>query len=709
MPKPPSPELTGAVRRAVRVTVAATIGFYPAEHLLGQPVVAVYALFSAIAFGALSPLPGSGRTRAATVLRAMPAAAVLIGLGTALAVATWAAAAGMLVVGFVLTFGAACAPRLAAVVPGLQLCYILACFPPYEPGTLPQRLIGLAVGATALALCEALLLPAPWQPSYADRLAEALDLAAGAARRLTGPGDADAGAAALLRERGRALRFSQQPGGSRPTGAGRRDRALAQAGSATRRLLDQLAALTEIPPGPVDVPSQSLLRGTAATCADTADLLRGRRPATGPEAIVEMTEQFLVERARLPERRPEGTLHPLLRRRSTVLSAAVAAVTVRTAASLAAGGRRRSVPGLPHEQFWYAGEPAVRLWLVRVTGNLTRHSVVFQNAVRTMLGLALARLVAGSLDLTHGFWVLLAVLTLGRTTAGATWSAVRSAAVGTLLGAVVAGALVIGAGDATTLYALLLVPVMLVAFSVGPVGGPVWAQGLFTLVVSLAFAQLAPVTWRLAEARLVDVLTGSAIGLMCGLLAWPSGARAEIRRGVAALLRTTGPLVRATADAVTGTGGHGDEVARGMLPVTLHRLQIAEAAYAQYRAEPVPHAGEDGPDWLAALNYGSRVLTGAYWLPRERGARSFPPGAERWVRETARHIAAAGERAADRPAAVPPLHPPPLPWSEARTGPPAALSLLVDVEVWLHALARDLETTVTARPGARADGGGAEG
>jgi hypothetical protein len=48
--------------------------------------------------------------------------------------------------------------------------------------------------------------------------------------------------------------------------------------------------------------------------------------------------------------------------------------------------------------------------------------VWFQNAVRVACGLAVARLVAGSLDLTHGFWVLLAVLTLGRTTAGATWS-----------------------------------------------------------------------------------------------------------------------------------------------------------------------------------------------------------------------------------------------------------------------------------------------
>ena len=55
--------------------------------------------------------------------------------------------------------------------------------------------------------------------------------------------------------------------------------------------------------------------------------------------------------------------------------------------------------------------------------------------------------------------------------------------------------------------------------------GIAWAQGLFTLVVATAFAQIAPASWRLAEARIVDVVTGSAIGLLCGMLAWPAGAR----------------------------------------------------------------------------------------------------------------------------------------------------------------------------------------
>ncbi|MGV9289075.1 FUSC family protein [Streptomyces sp. NPDC003719] len=703
MGKLPSPaESFRAGRRAVRVTVAAAAAFYPAAHLLDQPVVALYALFTPITFGVLSPLPGGGRHRAGTVLRAAPAAAALVCLGTALAGAAWSAAAGMFLVGFALVLSAACAPRLAGVVPGLQLCYILACFPPYAPGSLPDRLAGVALGAASLAPCELLLFPQPLHRPYHGRIADALDVAARAAGLLARVDAVSPGTAGRLVAVGQDLRFSRQPSGTRPTGAGPRDRALAQAASATRRLLDQLAALARLPSCPADTTSLTLLHGIAAACAATAAELRGERPAAGPELIEEMTAQFLAERARPPERNA-GPVHALLRRRSVLLTVAVSAVTARTAAALAAG-TRRSAPGPVREQAWYAGLPAPRLWLMRIRGNLTPRSVVLQNAVRTALGLALARLVAGTLDLSHGFWVLLSVLTLARTTAGATWSTVRSAVVGTLAGAVAAGALLIGAGDATVVYACLLVPTMLVAFSVGPVGGPAWAQGLFTLMLSTAFAQIAPVTWRLEEARLVDVLTGSAVGLLCGLLAWPTGARSEMRRSAGELFRAAAPLVRATARAVTGrTAASGPAGSAGPFRPALHRLRIAEAAYAQYRTESASDAVDGGPDWLAALDYGSRVLVGAYWLPPSGGAPDLPPALLRWVDAATEDVASASLTAAGSPEGRVLVRVAPLPAGAVSRTAPDVLSVLVDVEVWLHALAADLAAATGVRETASAE------
>ena len=67
------------------------------------------------------------------------------------------------------------------------------------------------------------------------------------------------------------------------------------------------------------------------------------------------------------------------------------------------------------EPFWYSARSTPWLWFRRFRGHFTPRSVFFQNAVRLAVGLAAARLVAGLLDLSHGFWMLLATLTLMRT------------------------------------------------------------------------------------------------------------------------------------------------------------------------------------------------------------------------------------------------------------------------------------------------------
>ncbi|MET9410010.1 FUSC family protein [Streptomyces sp. NPDC002935] len=705
MPKRPrTPGRVRAARQSARVTVASLAGFYSALYALDQPVVAVYALFTPISLGVLSPIPGGGRDRARTVLFVLPVAAALTALGTALAVTTASAVAGMLVVGFTVSFAAAYGPAPASVVPGLLLFYVLACFPPYAPDTLSQRLAGLLAGGALLVLCELLLLPAPPSQPYRARVASALDLAAAAAVAAAQGHRHGPERARRLREAGQALRLSQAPPASRPTGAGRTARGLAQAGAATRRVLDQLARMAERPESaPVGDPhSEVLLRGVAAGCSSTASALRGASAVRGPEALEEMVADFVAVRGR-----PSGAVadtevkasQKLLEYRSDVLASAASAMTVQAAVAVAIGGRRHA-PGLPHGQYWYAEPPAARLFAVRLTGNLTLRSVLFQNAVRTAVGLGAARLVAGVLGLSHGFWVLLAVLTLGRTTAGATWSTVRSAAVGTLVGALAAGVLIFEAGGTVDVYAVVLVPAMFVAFFVGPIAGPAWAQGLFTLVVAAAFSQLTPASWRLAETRLLDVLTGCVIGLACGVLAWPAGARAEVRRSMAELLRAVAPLVRLTV--LAAVGAPGDPVPRraaaeDALRLTRHRHRIAEGAYAQFRTEGGRHPVDGGPDWHVALNCASHAVVGSLWLTRQEYGPA-PPDALRWAREAVEQLATAMDRAAAFPSGGVRARPTPLPPEVVSAAPASVLPVLVDIDNWLHTLAADLAAIGGGRP-----------
>ncbi|MFD7436410.1 FUSC family protein [Streptomyces sp. NPDC059861] len=656
-------ERTEILRRSVRVSLSAAAGFYPFLYGLDDPVVALYALFAPISLGLLSSIPGSGRQRAEVMLKALPVGLLLVALGTVLAVQTWAAVVGMLVVGFLLAFAAIAGPRPAGAAPGLQLFYILACFPPYEPETLWLRLAGLTYGVVVLALCELFLLPQPPVPTYRETLARALVTA----------GDTIVGRGHLspteLRDAGARLRLSDAPPAERPAGPGRAARGLAQAGSATRRLLEQLAHLTESgelrplvrdgtgaaadPDADVDgkdgedrcdVASGSLLPQVATLCHETAAALRTGRAAPGSQRMKAAIDGFQQLRIRqVTEPACEVPPVPVLRRQAALLAVAESVRVLEISVRVALDGRR-TPPIEPRELFWYAQSSTPCLWSRRIVGNMTLRSVQFQNALRIAVALAAARLVAGSLDLTHGFWVLLAVLTLSRTTVGETWTAIRKAVAGNLVGAVAAGALLIGLGQHTEAYAALLAPGMLIAFALGPLFGIAWAQGLFTLVVATAFAQIAPATWHIAAARIVDVVTGSAIGLLCAMLAWPSGARREVLRTMAGLLRECGPLIKGTVATLTAVPP-GSTPAPPTLP-TLHRLRLAESAYAQYRSEPRGSTPAHA-DWHAVLITAHHILLGAQWLPRvDLPATALPADAADQARAGARALANTTDRLA---------------------------------------------------------------
>ncbi|MEU3725282.1 hypothetical protein [Streptomyces sp. NPDC031705] len=220
-----------AGRRSVRVTLAGGAGFYLFLYGFGSTVAATYALFAAVALAGLSHIPGTGRQRAAVLMRLVPACWVLITIGTYLSVRTWSAVAGMLAAGFALAFVAVGGPRAAGAGPGLQLMYILPSFPPYDPGSLGERLAGATVGLALLVLAEAFLLPDPPAVPYRELAARAAECAQGCADELAVPPYA----LSRARERRAAeaatgLRPSRVPEAERPAGPGLRDRALAHTG-----------------------------------------------------------------------------------------------------------------------------------------------------------------------------------------------------------------------------------------------------------------------------------------------------------------------------------------------------------------------------------------------------------------------------------------------------------------------------------------------
>ena len=117
------------LHRAVRVTLACCVGFYTCRFLIGDAQMGVYACFAAMSLGAMSSIAGSAWQRLRLYAVALLGSWIFVTAGTFAAVNVWVASAGMLVVGFLVSYLAIGGPRLAGISTGLLLMFILPSFP----------------------------------------------------------------------------------------------------------------------------------------------------------------------------------------------------------------------------------------------------------------------------------------------------------------------------------------------------------------------------------------------------------------------------------------------------------------------------------------------------------------------------------------------------------------------------------------------------
>lgn len=692
-----------AARRALWVLFGGCPGFYVFRYVTGDDVMALYSFFGSLPLAMFCEVPGAARERTRTLLAAVPVGWVLVTAGTLLAVRPWAAACGMFAVGFAISYCAVGGPRVTGLATAFQLFYVLPCFPPYAPDTLGSRLAGLTLGILLTALAERLLWPDPDPVPYRIRLADAAaavaDRARAAADRLTTGADGPDTTREPAERALEAIRLSRVPTGERPASPSVRDHALNHARVLVRQAGDQLERLftDAAAPHPAAPATVSLLRHTEDVLRAAADGLRtGTRrepPCDLPGALVAFDEARADTVA--------GARAVRLRQDAVARAAAVAAMLTGKAAGIAFGDR----PADDRAGFFaYATTPAPVRWWHRLRLHLTPHSVHLQNALRIAVALAVARLLVGVLGLSHGFWVLLATLSMMRTSAADTRAALRPAFAGTVAGAVVAAALLRAVGDVPLVYAVLLPVVILVGFTAGPPLGPAATQAVFTLTFVLAFTQFSTPDWSLSGVRLVDVLIGGTIGAVAGLLAWPHGGHGEVRRDTAAFLAESAAACR-TVIALIGAG----RGSRAPLGTARHAMLLAEASYIQYRIERAGRHPVPEPPWGYVLATGYDLVHGGELLltgRRGKGAGPLPGAAAGELAALAGRVSDGTARVAEalragadpvgeaRPAEVPCPAADSLPLRRVAGLPPGVTGadalLVADAEAWLTGVARDL-------------------
>jgi uncharacterized membrane protein YccC len=249
-----------------------------------------------------------------------------------------------------------------------------------------------------------------------------------------------------------------------------------------------------------------------------------------------------------------------------------------------------------------------------------------------------------------------------------------------------------------TTYAVILPLVMLVGFAAGPLLGPGWAQALFTVVIALVFAQVSPVDWHLAEARVVDVVVGAAIGVLIGLLAWPRGGSGELHRATGVFLAAAADVVRETV-AVLAQGAH---VGRA-LPQARTAGQLAEASFALYQSE---RHQPGSVDWQSTLVAGHHAVRGAEALVRTCPTGGLLPCVVP-LTASAADVAGRYERTAGalqrRDRATLTARPPDPPAADWPTDLGQDLYHLADLRVWLDGLREDLGRIIGSPDPATAD------
>jgi uncharacterized membrane protein YccC len=548
---------SSAALRAVRATIVVSGLFAFTDQVIGNLQMATFAAFGGFATLVLASFSGSRRDKLVAHAALAVTGSVLLTIGTAITSSTLLAAIVTLPVTFAVFFAGVVGPNAASGVTGALLAYVL---PAASPGTIsmiPDRLAGWWLASIAGTAAVMLLSPR----SSGDRLRTAASkLAESTAEEidaaLRGGASEEQLLAGLAVKHELMTQFSAPP--YRPTGLSAPDQALANDVELLEWCTGLVADMVRERPDLRDAPAaeRELLGAAAAVLRDVAALLGGADARPDLEGLERSRAQSLVSLSQLPSGRSGF-------RESAQLSfhAGTVAVAVLSIASNAMVASRVADPDWveTERRRWYGGTAATsratrRLSSVAATAlqHASVRSVWFINSVRGAVALAVAIAVADLSSVQHGFWVVLGTLSVLRSNAASTGSTAVRALIGTAIGFVIGGVLLLGIGsDSTVLWVALPIAVFVAAYTPGTAPFAI-GQAAFTVTVAVLFNLLAPVGWKVGVLRIEDVALGCAVSLAVGALFWPRGLTAVVGDDLADAFRSGAAYLKQAVEWTSG-------------------------------------------------------------------------------------------------------------------------------------------------------------
>ena len=559
-----------ALRRAVRAAIVTPICLLLTAEVIGDPVMATFSAFASIGLLILVDIPGPMRQRLVSYVALGGACSVLVCLATLLSGNVWLATISMAVVGFGVVFAGVLSSVLAASTTTLLLAWILPVSTKASAADIPARVSGWALGSALAIVAVALIWPAgssdPLRHQAAEtcrRIAVRLRAQAiavvnrsSADARTEDPDSAAAAQAAMNKLKGT---FRRTP--YRPT-------TLSTSGRAMVRMIDELDWVSVVAdqyrsavkhaPAVADV---GAVWDAAADVLDRCAHVLGLPPDADSRAARTALDAALERlEAAMHVVRHSATIRSQLvftscepSFRGQELSYAVRQVG-RNVALMAAAEARSFVDQLlgrtPDMQ------SSLGVARFRARSHFDVRSVWLHNSLRSAAALAVAVFVATQLGVQHSFWVVLGVLSVLRSTALNTGQSAVRGLLGTVVGFVVGGAILLGIGTNTVVLWVLL-PFVLLAAGFAPAAiSFLVGQAAFTLVVVMLLNIIHPAGWQVGLIRVEDVAIGCLVSLAVGLVFWPRGAATALGAALSAAYRSSAHYLSRAVDAnLTGRGG----------------------------------------------------------------------------------------------------------------------------------------------------------
>ena len=240
--------------------------------------------------------------------------------------------------------------------------------------------------------------------------------------------------------------------------------------------------------------------------------------------------------------------------------------------------------------------------------NLTWTSAILRHAVRAVVLTVVAIAISLLWWSVYAHWLTITVALTMQPYFAATWQRALERIAGTLLGALLGGALAF-LPQTTIMASLLMVPLSIIGFSVRQVSYGAYVACLTPLVVILfEVAEPGHSAWMIASMRTLYTIGGGIVAVLACMVLWPSWEPDRTTQGLGEALRAHSRYAKAIFEGTTQDGSHGNiEAARRACGIASNNLEASLS-----RALQEPRRGQERKlEIMLAADAALRRLGGA--------------------------------------------------------------------------------------------------